>query len=188
MRIIAGKFKGLSLNIPKDKVTRPLKDRARESILNVLTHSNKFFFQFNKAHILDLYSGTGSFGLECLSRKANKIYFVEKNKSIINILKKNINKLKAKEKVNIFENDVFQIMKKNIFSIKFDLIFCDPPFKDQNVENLINLIVKGNFLEKDGIIIFHKNKNSTSKIPEFFKIIDERVYGISKITFGKILF
>ena len=68
MRIIAGKLKGSKLHIPKDKNTRPLKDLVRESIFNLLTHSNKIILQLKNSNILDLYSGTGSFGLECLSR------------------------------------------------------------------------------------------------------------------------
>ena len=94
MRIIAGKFKGSALYLPKNKDTRPLKDQVRESIFNLLTHSNKISFKFEKSNILDLYSGTGSFGLECLSRQANDVCFVEKEKDAIKILKKNIGKLK----------------------------------------------------------------------------------------------
>ena len=77
MRIVSGKFKGSSLHMPTDKNTRPLKDLVRESIFNLLKHSNKFSLEVEKANVLDLYSGTGSFGLECLSRKAKYIYFVE---------------------------------------------------------------------------------------------------------------
>ena len=66
MRIITGKFKGVTLLLPQNKITRPLKDRARESIFNLLTHSNKMSFQFERSNILDLYAGTGSFGLECI--------------------------------------------------------------------------------------------------------------------------
>ena len=78
MRIISGKFKGINLYGPKDKKIRPLKDMVRESIFNFLAHSNKISFKLEGSNILDLYSGTGSFGLECLSRRANKIIFVEK--------------------------------------------------------------------------------------------------------------
>ena len=77
MRIIAGKFKGATLHLPYNKSTRPLKDRARESIFNLLIHSKKIAFNLEKSNILDLFSGTGSFGLECLSRKAKSVCFVE---------------------------------------------------------------------------------------------------------------
>ena len=90
MRIISGEFKGTKLFIPSDKDIRPLKDLARESILNVLLHSKKIQFELKNAKILDLYSGTGSFGLECLSRGANKVVFVENNNGALKILIKKI--------------------------------------------------------------------------------------------------
>ena len=189
MRIIAGKLKGSTLYIPKDKNTRPLKDRARESIFNLLTHSKKISFQFEKSNILDLYAGTGSFGLECLSRQAKNVYFVENGKFAFRTLKKNIEKLKLEKKTKIFFNDAFSIIKKkNICQSKFDLIFCDPPFKNTNIEALIELIFNRNLLNKNGIIILHRNKTVKEKLPNFFKIIDERVYGMSKIIFGKFLY
>ena len=76
MRIIAGKLKGSVLHIPKDKNTRPLKNLARESIFNLLTHSNKISLKLKQSNVLDLYAGTGSFGLECLSRQAKSVYFI----------------------------------------------------------------------------------------------------------------
>ena len=188
MRIIAGMLKGTTLYMPKGKNTRPLKDLARESIFNLLTHSNKISFQFKQSNILDLYAGTGSFGLECLSRQAKNVCFIEKKKDAIEILEKNIEKLKVKKNVDIFFDDVFNLInKRNIFKSKFDLIFCDPPFKDLNIEKLIQLICNNNVLRKDGILILHRNKNTKEKLPNYFKIIDERIYGISKVTFGKFL-
>ena len=188
MRIIAGKLRGATLHLPQNKITRPLKDRARESIFNLLVHSNKISFQFEKSNILDLYAGTGSFGLECLSRQAGSVCFVEKAKDAKKILEKNIEKLKVKKNVNIFFYDVFDLIKKrNIFELKFDLIFCDPPFKDLHMEKLIQLIYNNNVLHKNGILILHRNKKTDEKFPNYFQIIDERIYGISKVTFGKLL-
>ena len=188
MRIIAGKLRGSILYMPKDKSTRPLKDLVKESIFNLLTHSKKISLQFKKSNILDLYAGTGSFGLECLSRQVKKVCFVEKDKSVIEILEKNINKFKLKDKTKIFANDVFDLIeKKNIFDKQFQLIFCDPPFKNINIEKLIKLIFYRNLLQKNGIIILHRNRNTKEKLPDCLKLIDERVYGMSKIIFGKLL-
>jgi len=188
MRIIAGKLKGATLHMLKDKDTRPLKDLARESIFNLLTHSNKISLQLEQSNILDLYAGTGSFGLECLSRQAMSVCFIEKKRDAIEILEKNIEKLKVKNKIKIFFNDIFELIEKqNIFKSKFDLIFCDPPFKDTNIEKLIELICNNNLLNKNGIIILHRNKTAKEKLPNYFKIVDERIYGISKIIFGKLL-
>ena len=188
MRIIAGKMKGAGLYLPKNKKTRPLKDLARESIFNLLKHSNKISFKFEKSNILDLYAGTGSFGLECASREAKSIFFVENEKEAIETLKKNIKKLKVEKKTKIFFDDVFQLIeKKNIYKLKFDLIFCDPPFKFTNIKKLIELIFSSNLLNKDGIIILHRNKTTKEKLSDHFKVIEERMYGISKIIFGKFI-
>ena len=102
MRIIAGKLKGSTLHIASDRKTRPLKDRARESIFNLLTHSNKILLKLEDSNVLDLYAGTGSFGLECLSRQAKCVYFVESEKSAFKILQKNVEKLKMKKKQKHF--------------------------------------------------------------------------------------
>ena len=189
MRIIAGKNKGSILHLVKDKNTRPLKDIVRESIFNLLNHSNKILFNFKKTHILDLYAGTGSFGLECLSRQAGMVHFVEKEKIALKILEKNIEKLKFKNKSKILSIDVFKFIKTiNISETKFDLIFCDPPFKDLDMEELIKLIFENKLLKKNGILILHRNKNTKETLPGFLNIIDQRNYGISKIIFGKFLF
>ena len=189
MRIIAGKNKGSIIHLPTSKITRPLKDRARESIFNLLTHSNKISFQFKKSNILDLYAGSGSFGLECLSRDSGKIFFVEKEEESKKILELNIKKLKVEKNSHIFFDDVLNIIsKKNIFQFQFDLIFCDPPFKDSNVIKLIDQIYKNNILKKNGIFILHRNKSTKEKFPNYFKIVEEKKYGISKIIFGSFLF
>ena len=144
MRIIAGKLKGQILHFPQNKSTRPLKDSARENIFNLLTHSNKISFNFNKSSILDLYAGSGSFGLECLSRGSENVCFIENNIKAIKVLKNNIQKLQLNKKVKIFACDVFDKTKKNnMFKKKFDLIFCDPPFKDLNVNFLIIAFISG---------------------------------------------
>ena len=93
MRIIGGKFKGKKLLGPKDKETRPLKDLTKESIFNIINHSNKFSININKALILDLFSGVGSFGIECLSQGAKNVTFIEKYNGVLPVLKKNLDNL-----------------------------------------------------------------------------------------------
>jgi len=189
MRIIAGNLKGSKLYIPKDKDTRPLRDLARESIFNLLVHSNKITLELEDSNVLDLFAGTGSFGLECLSRRAKNVCFVEKGNNISKILKKNISKLKMQEKSSIFCDDVFSLIKKNIFlKSSFDLIFCDPPFNEAKIENLMEIIFNKKLLKKNGIIVLHRRVNTDDKFSNKFKILEIRKYGISKIIFGKLLF
>ena len=88
MRIIAGDYKGRKIFEPLDKETRPLKDLTKESIFNILEHSKNVNVPIKKSCILDIFSGTGSFGLECISRRASKVYFIEQHKPSIKILTK----------------------------------------------------------------------------------------------------
>ena len=88
MRIISGSSKGKKILEPKDFNTRPLKDLTKESIFNILTHSNKFSAKIENSRVLDLFSGVGSFGLECFSRSSSFIYFIENYKEVLPIQKR----------------------------------------------------------------------------------------------------
>ncbi len=90
MRIISGLFKGKKIIQPLDSNTRPLKDLTKESIFNIIKHSNKFQVNFEKSDILDLFSGVGSFGIECLSRGAKKVVFIENYRKVLPILRSNL--------------------------------------------------------------------------------------------------
>ena len=76
MRIIGGNFRGKKIKLPEDKKTRPLKDIVKESIFNLIEHSNKFRIEIKDSKILDLFAGSGSFGLECISRGAKEVIFL----------------------------------------------------------------------------------------------------------------
>tara|TARA_Y100000591_G_scaffold243759_1_gene214584 strand:+ start:120 stop:683 length:564 start_codon:yes stop_codon:yes gene_type:complete len=183
MRIISGSFKGKKIFEPKDNKTRPLKDLVKESVFNIINHSKKFNIDIDNSNILDLFSGVGSFGIECLSRGAKKVIFVENYNKVLPILKKNLNNLKTKNNYKILEFDINSDFKSNNINDKFDIIFLDPPFKEKNLEELLKNIHKKNILKKFGVIIVHRHKKANEILPNSFKIIDEKTYGLSKITF-----
>ena len=187
MRVIGGKFKGKKLLEPNDKKTRPLKDLTKESIFNIIKHSNKFEINLEKSNVLDLFSGVGSFGIECLSRGAKNVTFIENYNGVLPILKKNLSNLKSIENYQIIESDINKINIFSNLSKKFNIIFLDPPYKDKNLENLLNTIYKSKILFKKSIIIIHRHKNEKDDFPKQYKIIDEKKYGISKIIFLSIL-
>ena len=183
MRIISGSFKGKKLLEPKDKKTRPLKDLTKESIFNIIKHSNKFKINFSNSHILDMFSGVGSFGIECLSRGVEKVIFIENYQGVIPLLKKNLFNLKTVENFEIIEKDIYNENIISKLNNEFDIIFLDPPYKDKNLENLLNEINDQKILKKNGIIILHRHKSETDSFPHNFQIIEQKVYGISKIIF-----
>ena len=186
MRVIAGIFRGKKILEPKNIKTRPLKDLTKESIFNILSHSNKFESDLKNSEILDLFSGVGSFGIECLSRGAKNVLFVENYDEALPILKKNLENLKSIKNFQILKTDIYE---KNFFyklNKKFDIIFLDPPFKDKNLSVLLNSINNHNIINKNGVIIIHRHKHEIDLIPKNFKVIEEKKYGLSKIIFFQL--
>ena len=186
MRIIGGNLKGKKILNPQDKSTRPLKDLVKESIFNIIEHSKNEFVNLNGAKVLDLFSGTGSFGIECISRGAEKVIFFENYINSIKILKKNLDLLKLNKYAKIIEKNVYDINQSQLNFKKFDLIFLDPPFKDKKINQLIEIIKKMKITSKDTLIVIHRNKKITENISKDLIISKEKNYGLSKIIFGKI--
>ena len=186
MRIISGKFKGKKILEPKDLNTRPLKDLTKESIFNIIQHSNKFKINFENSEILDLFSGTGSFGIECISRGAKFVTFVENYKEILPILKKNLANLKLVSNYSIIEKNIFDNFNLKEFEKQFDIIFLDPPYKEKNLKNVLSYLIDEKILKLGGIIIIHRHKKQIDTLPNQIKILEEKRYGISKILFCNI--
>ena len=121
MRIIGGKFKGRKIQFIKSNLTRPLKDSVKENIFNILHHSQDVKTKVLNSNILDVYSGIGSFGLECLSRGAKNVTFVEKDYNALKILNNNIKTLVVTKKVRIFDEKIEVFFELN--KLKFDIFF-----------------------------------------------------------------
>ena len=187
MRIISGKSRGKKILEPKDTNTRPLKDLTKESIFNIILHSNKFNIKLENSNILDLFSGVGSFGLECLSRGSYFLTFVENYKQVLTVLKKNILNLNYQDKSLIIEKNIFTNFNFNLLENKFDIIFMDPPYKEEKISILLNKINDANVLKSEGIIIIHRHKREKDEFPKEFNILEVKTYGMSKIIFGNYI-
>jgi len=185
MRIISGNFKGKKLFLPKDKNTRPLKDIVKESIFNLINHSRKINLNIKDSLVLDLFSGTGSFGIECLSRGSKNVIFFENYNEAIKILEKNLKSLKNVNNFKIYKQNFFNFFSsEKYFDLNFDLIFIDPPYKEKKINEIIEKILEKKLLKKNGILIIHRHKKDNINITEKLKIIEDRNYGISRILFG----
>ena len=187
MRIIGGDLKGKKLLIPLDKSTRPLRDMVRESIFNILNHSSKVSKNMNNSKVLDLFSGTGSFGIECLSRGAKEVIFYENYSNSLKILKKNIFNLKLEDRTKVYESNAYDLKESSLNNEIFDVIFLDPPFKDNKINILIDQIKKLEIANINTLIIIHRNKKSVDNISKFLNVLDEKNYGLSKILFSKLI-
>ena len=186
MRIIGGNFKGKTILDPQDKETRPLKDLAKESIFNILKHSNKFSIKIENSIILDLFSGVGSFGLECLSRGAKYVTFVENYSGVLPILKRNLSNLKIEGRYQVINDNILNNFDFKKIINKCDIIFLDPPYKEKKLPIIIDQISRDKILSDDGIVIIHRHKKEEDQFTKKFKILVEKKYGISKILFGKL--
>ena len=125
MRIIGGKFKGKSLNHIKSITTRPLKDMVKENIFNILSHSKDISVNLENSKVLDLYSGTGSFGIECVSRGAKKVTFVEKDNNALKTLKKNLSEIRISDEAILIKDSVENYLSRNK-NEKFNIFFFRP--------------------------------------------------------------
>ena len=184
MRIISGFLKGKKIDFLKSSITRPLRDFVKENIFNILNHSKLITIPIKNIKILDLYSGVGSFGIECISRQIGETTFVERDKTALNILKKNIKKLDIENKTEVFEGIVSSYIEQT--KKKFDIIFLDPPFAENFFINDLKNIKKSKIINNNHLVIIHREKNTEDDLDEVLNTILTKNYGRSKILFGKL--
>ncbi len=184
MRIISGNLKGKKIHYIKNNNTRPLRDQIKENIFNIIDHSKLTDIKIKESEVLDLYSGTGSFGLECLSRGSKKIYFVEKDNFSFKTLKKNITLTNFVDKSVCYNLDVKSFLKN--IKKKFDIIFFDPPFKSFEYLNEIIMIKKFLIYKKKNLVIIHREAKTKDEFPNYLEVLKTNTYGRSKIIFSSI--
>ncbi|MDC0472673.1 16S rRNA (guanine(966)-N(2))-methyltransferase RsmD [Pelagibacteraceae bacterium] len=182
MRVIGGYLKGKKILFPKSKKTRPLRDFVKESMFNSIVHSNKINIKIKNAKILDLYSGIGSFGIECLSREAKRVTFVENDQEAISILSTNLKTLDIEEKIYLIPKKIEFFLNDN--NEKFDIIFLDPPFAENNFIEELKLIKAREIYNKNHLIIIHRESKTKESFEGILKVLFEKKYGRSKIIFS----
>jgi|TARA_B100001057_G_scaffold256847_1_gene257090 16S rRNA (guanine966-N2)-methyltransferase len=183
MRVISGTLKGRLINFIKNSNTRPLKDSVKESIFNILDHSNLLKTELKNSNILDLYSGIGSFGIECISRSAKKVTFVERNINSAKMLKENLVKLSILDKSKVYNGTAETFLSKKT-NEKFNIFFLDPPFADNQFLNNLELIRSYSIYSKNHVVIIHREIKSNDKLSGILEIAQTKNYGRSKILFG----
>lgn len=183
MRVISGSARGTTLHSIDDINTRPTLDRVKESLFNIIQN------QVEDAVVLDLFAGSGAIGIEFLSRGAEKVYFCDKSPKAVDMIKKNLDKTKLKDKATILNNDYIDCIDK-IKNIKFDIIFLDPPYKENFSKQAIKKISESKLLKNEGIIIVETDKperdiKEIENINIDYKIYDLRKYGRASLIFLK---
>ena len=182
MRVISGKVRGIKLDTPKNDDVRPTTDRVKESLFNII---NPYVIDSN---VLDLFAGTGSLGIECLSRGALSATFVDVSKDSINIVKSNVKKARVENESTILNLDFkTAIDRLNVQNKKFDIIFMDPPYYKNMFIDALSNIDNSDLLSEDGIIVVeHDTKDKfIDKIGRLEKS-KEKKYGNTTLTFYKL--
>ena len=153
MRIITGKNKGRRLVTLPGLHTRPMMDRMKESVFNII---GPFFLG---GIVLDLFGGSGALSLEALSRGCDVSYIVEMGKAAIKVIETNVKNLGEEDRVKIFKCDYkIAINKLKNDNLKFDLVFLDPPYKLNVIAPVINALLDNDLLNPDAYIICHYRK------------------------------
>jgi 16S rRNA (guanine966-N2)-methyltransferase len=154
MRISAGEHRGRRLQSVKGNITRPTSDLLRQAVFNVLGD------RIHDARVLDLCAGTGSVGLEALSRGAATATFVERNRRAVGTLRANLTRLRLTSRARVIAGDVLVTLKRfGTAAERFDCVFLDPPYGEPLAVRCIELLADGAILGENGILItqaFHK--------------------------------
>ena len=175
MRVIAGKYRSRLLKEICNENTRPTTDKNKETIFNTL---GQFF---DGGIVLDLFSGTGSLGIEALSRGMHYAYFCELNDTTYEVLKQNINSLKI-ENCTVHHGPYKDFLNK-YSNIKFDLVMLDPPYKIfDEVEQILKFMLKNNMFKKDCQVLLEMPKEK-NYIPEGFTYLKEKIGAASRFVF-----
>ncbi|AUI71011.1 16S rRNA (guanine(966)-N(2))-methyltransferase RsmD [Companilactobacillus alimentarius] len=164
MKVVSGKFRGLNLKAVPTNNTRPTSAKVKEAVFSMLTP-----YMVDQGVALDLFAGTGSLGIEAVSRDYRLSYLVDKAYKAVNTIKENVEKTRSADNFVILKTSAVEALKKfQADGIKFDLVFLDPPYRMKITEQIIKDMVEGNLLN-DGAII-----------------VDETDYDIDLTDFSKI--
>jgi len=177
MRVIAGSARGVKLETLEGLDTRPTTDRVKEAIFSMIQP------KIAGAVCLDLFSGSGSLGIELLSRGANSVTFVEGNYQLKAIIHSNLNKTKLIEKATLLFQDVYRSLESQNGK-KFDLIMMDPPYLKGDIRKCLDLIAKLDLLNENGLVIAEHDIGDTDILPcsAYFESLKTKKYGKIGVT------
>ncbi len=173
MRIIAGKHRGRILAEFAGKDIRPTSDRVKESLFQILSS------RLPGARVLDLFCGSGALGIECLSRGAAHVVFNDISRESLAVCKKNL--AAVREEGELYALDFRACLMR--VTGKFDLIFSDPPYREDYTEEILRLVAQRGLLREDGLVVAESEREE--RAPDGWSVSDFRSYGRTKITMLK---
>lgn len=181
LRVISGTARGHHLKTPKGMSTRPTTDRVKESLFNIIS---MFIVD---SDVLDLFSGSGSLGIEALSRGAASAVFVDSSRECYGIIKDNLQHTKLSDKGKVYTEAVNEAIRKLfVHNKKFDLIFMDPPYSKNLVEETLNCIANNDIIKSNSLIICeHRSSDPVPEAVGRLVITRKQQYGDTTVSFYK---
>jgi len=178
MKIISGKLKGRVLKGYDLEKTRPTMERVKESTFAMIQN------KLPSSIVLDLFSGSGALAIESISRGAKYAISCDNSKKAIQIIKTNIQKCHFTEEIEVINKDYKKTLE-DMKDKKFDIIFLDPPYKTDFGIDAIEIIMKNNMLEEEGIVVFETDRENEyiDSIKEYANVLNVRKYGRVKLVF-----
>lgn len=180
MRIISGRMRGTKLYTLEGENTRPTLDRVKEALFS------KINIMLEDANVLDLFSGSGALGLESLSRGAKKAVLCDKSKSAINIIKLNLEKTHLEKDAIVLLEDYNKALNFLKDKYQFDLIFLDPPYKEEFVKESVEKIIQLDLLKKSGVIIIETDDDE--RILKEIENLNVNITSLRKYGRAKVIF
>ena len=184
LKVIAGKHRGRNIETLPGKEVRPTTGFTREAVFNILMHGR--FGGENSPlidkRVVDLFCGTGALGFEALSRGATHVSFIDQNPKALEVAKKTAAYLGETKNTAFIRSDSTHVPRAHIAC---SLAFVDPPYEKGMAEKGLDSLVLGNWLEAGAIIVVEQAKKETLKVPECMTLLDERTYGITRISILK---
>ncbi len=179
LRVIGGRLKGKPLATPKGLDVRPTAGRVREAIFNIL------FSRVQNAVVLDLFAGTGAFGIEALSRGASQAVFIDNSPASLAVLKKNIQACGLEAVAEIRRYDAArQLFGLTEFKLAFDIVFMDPPYNRNAVDAALTGLVQADLLKQGALVVAeHALTESVTGADRAFFLKDQRKYGRTLVSF-----
>lgn len=181
MRIVGGKYRGKKLQTPDGRDVRPTSERAREAIFNILySHLGGDYAELS---LLDVFAGTGAFGLEAISRGFKEVTFVDIDTSLV---QKNIKMFSAEnDKLRVIKNDATHLPKARK---KYDIVFMDAPYALGLTQKALQQLISQGWIKENGLCIVEIRQDEMWSLPDGFELVDERIYGLAKVLFLKTKF
>jgi 16S rRNA (guanine966-N2)-methyltransferase len=183
MRIVAGRFKGHRLAVPRTDAIRPTSDRVREAVFNILAHGIDGFV-LEGARVLDLFAGTGALGLEALSRGAVSCVFVEEDAEARGLIRQNVEALGLTGVTKIFRRDATRLGSAGRLG-PFDLLLADPPYGQGAGEMAVQAAHVGGWLADGAIVMLEERGGIEVLLPAGVAELDRRVYGDTQIVLAR---